>query len=119
MLRNGITEAAKKLFDKTQSYLDQGFNKLPNKCLQQIINNTEIEYGLEAGSIKPATIRSRLFCENIDGVHKRQQPILKNFEPLIVQWCKMAPIGMLLSRENVIELVNNMIEDTEFEKQGV
>jgi hypothetical protein len=37
-----------------------------------------------------------------------------------VQWCcKMSQIGMSLSRVNVVELVNDMIKDTDFERKFI
>jgi hypothetical protein len=90
---------------------------LPKHYLQQLIDSTESENSLPSGTIKPSTIRSRIRRNNLNGLNKRRVPLLNSIEPLIIQWClKMAEIGMSLSRENVIELVNDLIKGTEFEK---
>jgi hypothetical protein len=58
MVCNGIIEVANKVAELTKSYNDKVILKVSNKCLQQLINITEEEYGFIAGSIKPATIWS-------------------------------------------------------------
>jgi hypothetical protein len=115
-----ITKVATELLEEKNSNKSSGSKKLPRKSLQNIIDRTEAEYCLVPGTIKPNTIRSRLRRNNVTGIHKQRTPVLKVLEPLIVAWCtKMAQIGMSMERENVIELVNDLIKDTDFETQFV
>jgi hypothetical protein len=83
-----------------------------------MIDRNEIENSLVAGTIRPATIRSRIQRNNVVGINKMRIPVLNNLEPLIVQWCiKMSQIVISLTRENVKAIVNDMITGTSFETQ--
>jgi hypothetical protein len=115
-VKDCTTQVASKLLQEQEAKKSSGRTKLPHHCLKKLIKETEAEYNLVLGTIKPETIRSRLRRNNISGVHKQRTPPLQIIEPLIVQWCiKMAQIGMSLDRHNVIELVNDLIVDTDFE----
>lgn len=114
LINNCIAKVALTVSD----YKKDDTHVLPKKYLQQIINLSEMENNLVPGTIKPATVRSRVRRNNLEGIHKRRIPIFNSIEPLMVQWClKMAEIGQSLSRENVIELVNDLIKNTEFEQK--
>jgi hypothetical protein len=94
-----------------------GDKKLPPKSLKNIICNVETKMGLLPGTIKPATVCSRIRRNNVEGMHMRHVPVLSVLQPLVVQWClKMAEIGMSLDMKNSIELVNDLTRNTEFEK---
>jgi hypothetical protein len=68
------------------SDLKNDTNVIPKINLQKIINPTESENNLSAGTIEPATIRSRTRRYNLNGQHERQIPFLNCIEPIIVQW---------------------------------
>jgi hypothetical protein len=115
LLKTSTTTVAtqmKEIIDKN------GGKILPPNVLNNLITNVETKVGLAPGSIKPTTVRARLYRNNIEGVHNQHVPILDVLEPLVVQWClKMAEIGMSLDRLNVIELVNDLIKNTDFENK--
>jgi hypothetical protein len=68
----------KEIIDKS------GGKKFPPKLLNNLITNVETEVGLAPGSIKPTTVRARLYRNNVEGVHNRHVPILDVLEPLVV-----------------------------------
>jgi hypothetical protein len=72
------------------------------------------------GSVKDETVLSRVKRNNISGVaHQRVSP-LDEMEPLIIEWCeRMAKIGMALARDNVVELVTDLIQETDTAKKLV
>jgi hypothetical protein len=85
--------------------------------LNELIEDTFIEYDLPNNSIKHQTVYYCMKHNNLGGqAHQKVSP-LACIEPLIVEWClKMATIGIALHKKNVFELVNELIAGTEASK---
>jgi hypothetical protein len=55
-------------------------------------------------------VLSRVKRNNVLGVAHQQVSPLHEMEPLIIEWCmRMAKIEMALTKENVVELVMELI----------
>jgi hypothetical protein len=94
--------------------------KLPNRCLEDLIERVEIEYNLKKGTINPYTIKSRVRRNNLTGqAHQKTSP-LHFIEPFIVQWClAMAKCGSALNRQHVIDLACDLIKGTKAEQDMI
>jgi hypothetical protein len=94
--------------------------KVPRGTFKKIITAAEEKFGLLPGSVNDETVLSRVKRNNISGVaHQRVSP-LDEMEPLIIEWCEqMAKIGMALTRDNVVELVTDLIQEPDTAKKRV
>jgi hypothetical protein len=71
------TEVASILVDKYKECV-----KLPNQCLQKLIDEKESKCNIILGSIKPNTIKFCICCNHLIGINKRLTPVLDVLEPL-------------------------------------
>jgi hypothetical protein len=77
--------------------------------------STQTEYGLTKMLINQDTVKTRVKIRNPIGyAHQRTSPLSK-IEPLIVQWCLLsANTGNPMTRESIIPLANEIINDTAY-----
>lgn len=97
-------------------YQEKGM-KLPNGKLNEIVSDFEKENGLQDNSISRSTVKSRVYRKNIEGqAHQKVSPLLE-VEPIIVEYCiELANIGEALTKESVIELMEETIKGTKYEE---
>jgi hypothetical protein len=87
---------------------------LAKGTLAKIIQNLEDDAGLKEGSINPKTVMTRVRTNNLTGYTKQHVSPLDKIEPLLVQWCVMlSQIGESLTKQKVINLAKDMIQNTE------
>lgn len=91
---------------------------LPKGTLLSIIKEVEAEYNVLPGVIKEETIRSRVRINNLSGKSSSRTSPLEDIEGVLVDFCiRLAKMGQGLTKEEVIELAEDLIKETEHEKK--
>jgi hypothetical protein len=81
--------------------------------LTKIISTIEEKNQLEKGTIKRETVVWRVMHGNLDGLHPLCISPLFLIEHVIVEYCVMlAKMGSALTKEEVMQLTNDLIRDT-------
>jgi hypothetical protein len=104
-----ITKDAVALDESQQVSYESGLKRLRNGTLTKIIKEIEEKNNLPKGTIQHETVRWRVKQGNLDGVHPLHiSPLF-----LIVEYCiRLARMGSALTKEEVMQLANDLIKDT-------
>jgi hypothetical protein len=114
LIKEAVTKVTKE-FHVAKKEADKAGSKVANGMLATLIQSAEVEYKLKEGTIPPKTIWSRIHRNNLEGVAPQRISPIKDVEPLIVEYClQMAKCGQALTRNDVIELANELIQDTKY-----
>lgn len=114
IFENAKNEAALLCLDETLLARDAKRN-IPTNRVTEIINATEEKYGLDKGTIKVETIRSRIKRNNITAFKHQETSPLAEIEPHLVNFClQICDMGFPLTRDQVILLAESLIKDTEY-----
>ena len=108
-----ITKAAMKYADERSRAKSKGTN-VGKGFLKNLLQETEEEFGLVAGTLIFSTIKARVERNNLTGFAPQRTSPLEMVEPIIVDYCvRLANMGAPLSREQVIALADSLICGTE------
>lgn len=87
--------------------------------LKNLIKTVEEVHELKPGTISEKTIKTRIRNNNLDGTNAKRLSPLHEVEPFIVQLCvQMARINCALTRDDVLCVVKEVIEGTEYQKSS-
>jgi hypothetical protein len=87
--------------------------QVKKNTLNNLITETSNEFGLTPASINYETIKSRIKASNPAGQAPQRTSPIADVEPLILHWIiLLAEMGNPLTRSGIIELANEVIENT-------
>lgn len=106
------TEKASLLF--FQARVDANWpDRMPKGTLLNIIKEVEDEFDLPAGTLRQETVRSRYKQRNASGKGQAHVSPVQTIEGVVVDFCmKLARMGSLLDKEQVISLTNDLLKGT-------
>jgi hypothetical protein len=93
------------LFQTAREEAHANNSVVANNTLRNIVTKVEKENGLEPGTIKPKTVKSRIDRNNVTGFSSQRAPMLSDAEQVVVDYfVKMANMGVALDKEQMIRI---------------
>jgi hypothetical protein len=107
-----ITKAAQK-YSELKAQAGSKGRVVKKNTLRQLLQQIENADNLKTGSIKTATVISRIKRNNHDGSCYQKQTPLGEVEPLLADWLiRLANMGEALTKEETMDLMDDLIRDS-------
>jgi hypothetical protein len=117
-LINLCTTIAAQLYNDERVAAQEENKIVSPNTLKDIIKEVEMEYKLCRGTLKPRTIRGRVYSGNLTGFHTNSTSALFGLEQFIVAMClQLSKFGEPLSKNEIIELVKSASKGTEYARR--
>jgi hypothetical protein len=109
---DALTEASTLCLNSRRAAKLDG-KKLVVGTFRTLINETELKFGLNEGTINYDTVKSRVFANNPTGISHQSVSPLKEVEDIIVDCCvRLSKMGEALTKEEVMCLADDILADS-------